>query len=107
MEERQAAGGRESSEVIAAIRDKIGVINDLERIQFGEIQGGFDLYPGLVIRVYDRQSPGVPVGGVRIRAEIVVGIGVGGVRAVDMGIAPQQNFVRGKNIASRNQQTEQ
>lgn len=42
VEERQAAGGRESSEVIAAIREKIGVINDLERLTFGEIQGGFD-----------------------------------------------------------------
>ncbi len=42
VELRQAAGGRESSQVIAAMRDKVGVIDDLERLRFTGIGGGFD-----------------------------------------------------------------
>ena len=71
--------------------EKLSVVRDHQ-----EIQRRLDLYPGPVEGVDHRLAPGVAVGHVRVRGEIVVGIGVEGVAGVQVGVAPQQLLFLGR-----------
>ena len=60
-----------------------------------EIQRRLDLHPGAVEGMYNRLASRIAVGHVRIRGEVVVGVGVEGVARVQVGITPQQLLVLG------------